>query len=82
MTLKTYQFTLCGFDGSTSDTDHLIKWIGAETQAAAEAYARGVGWDFESVEEIHEGNPVTFEDGCDVILPINGPPMLAEEKTG
>ena len=78
--LKTFQFTLKGFDGSTSDTDHLIKWVGAETQAEAKSYAASAGWDFETVEEIPKGGPTTFQAGFDVILIRGQKPALPPDK--
>lgn len=44
MSLKTYQYELPGFDGSTDETDHLVRWVAAPNKAAADAYAKKKGW--------------------------------------
>jgi len=50
--MKTFQVTLRGFDGGSSDTDHLILWIAADTETQVLQHLNGNGIEYDSVEEI------------------------------
>ena len=43
--LKTFELELTGFNGGASETDHLIKWIGAKDAESTLQFARVKGWD-------------------------------------
>lgn len=64
MNSKVFELTLVGFDGSTDETDHLVKWLVANNEEDAAQIARDKGWDiqtgpniiFDGPEGIHPGN--------------------------
>jgi len=60
--LKTFEFTLRGFDGRTDSTHHLIKWIAASSRAQAITLARAAFYDFTEVREI-DAAPSFAADG-------------------
>lgn len=67
--MKTYELTLIGYDGTTDQTDHLIKWVVASSLDAVLAYAHEQGWYLqESPKIIFDGMAMTIEDGVDAIL--------------
>ena len=50
--MKVFQITLKGFDGSSSNTDHLILWISAETRKHIINHLETKEIEYESIDEI------------------------------
>ena len=51
--MKTFQITLKGFDGSSSETDYLILWIAAETEHQVIQHLNINKIEYESIEQIN-----------------------------
>lgn len=54
--MKTFEVTLKGFDGSTDQTDHLVKWVLASSKEKVEEAFKGIELH-ESVKELVDFNP-------------------------
>lgn len=69
--MKTYEVTLKGFDASTDETDHLVKWVKASNRSVLDQWLSHYGLD-ELVSEVNEMDKYTwnygFDDGVDVIV--------------
>jgi len=61
--MAIYQAILVGFDGSSDETDHLLKWIKAERVEQVINICEQNGWDWESVgsTELDDDTPVDAE---------------------
>ncbi|MBT6048004.1 hypothetical protein HN803_04740 [candidate division WWE3 bacterium] len=69
--MKNYEVILEGFDGSTSDTDHFVKWLRAPSMKAVKLFLG----DFPLYSEpsLHSiQTKLGHEDGIDVILNAEG----------
>lgn len=69
--MKAFDVTLRGYDGSTSDTDHLVKWVKAESLEVLLDWLERVGLEDKldgPPREMPEYADLEFEDGIDVIV--------------
>ena len=65
--MKNFEIVFNGFDGSTDETDHLIKWVRAKNRnVVVQKYKN----QFESITEI-ENFPHIPEDAIDEIIEDN-----------
>ena len=63
--MKTYQITLAGYDGGTDETDHLIRWINADSKELVDTHIKNNNLD---VIDMHTIGPFTEEEGVDLTL--------------
>lgn len=73
--LRSYEITLNGFYGGTSDTDDLVKWIAAPSDDAIRAFIQkhGLRSHVQGGPEYMEGRDgSTFDDGIDLIVGPKG----------
>lgn len=66
--MKTHQVTLRGFDPRSARTDHLIKWINADSREKVDAYAAQQEWDVIDIDTPFQ-SLLTTSDGIDATLP-------------
>jgi len=57
-----------GYDSFRDDTEHLVLWVNAPRKTAAKLFARSIGAEIESVEEI----TYKEEEGIDYWVGIKG----------
>ena len=64
--MKIFEATLKGFDGSTDNTDHLVKWVSASSLESAEKAVKDAGYELDRpLEEITD--PLIFaNEGIDL----------------
>jgi hypothetical protein len=67
--MQTFQVTLKGYDPSTSETDHLVKWVNATNIIDVQTLAATQGWEYTEIEPLSGGHCLTYEDGVDFIIP-------------
>lgn len=73
--LKTFQLTLHGYDGSTDETDHLIKWVQAPSLRVLERWlndSRLMPYLQEPPEPMPHFDDAERAIGIDVILDLEG----------
>ena len=67
-----FEIILKGWDGSTDATDHLVKWVRAESKATLLQWLTAIEIDIDMLHspptEHEQQGPLGFEDGIDVIL--------------
>ncbi len=73
----TFDVILKGYNSETSDTDHLIKWINANSIEEVAEFCKEKGWDFDYIDELM--CDYDHSDGVDFDL-IKGTEMF--ESTG
>jgi len=69
--MKNYEVILTGFDGSTDDTDHLVKWLRAPSLKAVKLFLGDFPLHSLPTSMNNQGN-LGHEDGIDVILDSKG----------
>lgn len=65
--MHTYQFSLRGWDGGTSDQDHLVKWVQAPSRDVVLKFIKDNDLDLE--DNNPDGEPTCIDDG----IPDPGP---------
>ena len=64
--LAVFEFVLKGYDGSTDETDNLIKWVAAESEGVAKIAMKRLGFDY---TEVNFCESLTEKDaGIDLIV--------------
>ena len=66
--MKSYEIVLEGFDGSTSDTDHLIVWVHSASKELLDLFIDRKGFKVDQCYEIDLGENPRKEDGVDYFL--------------
>jgi hypothetical protein len=61
--MKIFEATLKGFDGSTDNTDHLVKWVSAPSLESAEKAVKDAGYELSApIVEITDPIQLKNED--------------------
>lgn len=71
--MHTFEVTLKGFDGGTGETDHLVKWVQAESEAVVCNWLidRELGGVVKEIRKLGEhADGYDFDDGIDVKLKV------------
>jgi hypothetical protein len=85
--MRTFDVTLNGFDGGTDKTDHLVKWVRAESRSILDQWLKLCGIT-DSVRDITDiGHHATaFDQGVDVklslVMPNPGEPCSVRNCGG
>ncbi|MFI5379022.1 MAG: hypothetical protein ACHRHE_06990 [Tepidisphaerales bacterium] len=71
--MKTFQFSIVGWEGGGGGQDHLVKWINAPTRKALDAWlGRQVFKIDNEGDGVDEIGPFTVKDGVDLVLDEQG----------
>lgn len=61
--MKIFEAVLKGFDGSTDNTDHLVKWVSAPSKESAEKAVKNAGYELDRpLQEITDPLKIANED--------------------
>ena len=68
--MRTFELILDGFDGNADSTDHLVKWVSAESREALDAWIDGNDPLCDCVRTISlmDQEGLTAEDGVDFVV--------------
>lgn len=70
--MKVFQLTLCGWDGSTSVQDHLVKWVKSPSREALDKFIAQNNLSVEGHIDDDLDPAYTLASGVDVLIDENG----------